>query len=326
MNDTSTRAVQEFERCGFKAKTVSVRHMPELRDDIEQWCRKGLLDTDLTAAYLQFGYDIESLLPHAGVVFIVAVPQPITRARFVYQGRPYEGDVPPTYIGGIDDGRVRDALARVVQAAGFGLARVRLPVKTLAVRSGLAKYGRNNITYVPGFGSFHRLVAFAADCRCDRDHWMELSMMRACQGCFRCGGNCPTRCIPSERFLLHAENCLTWHNERPETFADWIEPAWHNALVGCLRCQSVCPANRRQIDKVVPGPQFSEAETDLLVRKAEFAGLPEEDASQARQHLDGRYVRSICPESECAHQEPGHQGRAFIGRPPGPGDACPLLV
>jgi epoxyqueuosine reductase len=33
-----------------------------------------------------------------------------------------------------------------------------LPLKSLAVRSGLAAYGRNNVCYVPGMGSFLELV------------------------------------------------------------------------------------------------------------------------------------------------------------------------
>jgi epoxyqueuosine reductase len=276
MAETSTGAVRELERNGFKARTVSVRHLLELQEDIDKWQQPGWLDPNLTAAYLQFAYDVEALLPGARVVFIVAVPQPITRAGFVYEGKQFHADVPPTYIGAVDDGRVRDALASVIQPAGCGMARVRLPVKTLAVRSGLAKYGRNNISYVPGFGSFHRLVAFAADCACERDHWDELRMMSACKDCFGCRESCPTQCIPNDRFLLHAENCLTWHNEREDPFADWIKPFWHNALVGCMRCQLSCPVNRKQINNVVRGPQFSEEETALLLRRPSWTAMPED--------------------------------------------------
>jgi epoxyqueuosine reductase len=276
VTETATAAIRELERRGFRARTVSVQHLPELREDIEKWQRQGLLDQSLATAYLQFGYDAGSVLPGARTIFIVAIPQPITRAGFIFEGRRYVGDVPPTYIGSDDDARVKETLASVIQPAGGGMARVRLPVKTLAVRSGLAQYGRNNITYVPEFGSFHRLAAFAADCACEQDNWNERSAMQACHDCSWCADTCPTGCIPRDRFLIHAENCLTWHNERPDKFADWIEPTWHHALVGCLRCQSVCPANKRQVSKIVPGPQFSEAETLRLLQEPALTELPEE--------------------------------------------------
>ena len=134
------------------------------------------------------------------------------------------------------------------------------------MRSGLAQYGKNNITYVPGFGSFARLVAFASDCPCEQDSWGERRAMKACQQCRKCAESCPTGCISADRFLVHAENCLTWHNERAKPFADWIKPDWHNALIGCLGCQQVCPANRNQLTNIVDGPHFSEAETERLLR------------------------------------------------------------
>lgn len=276
MSETSTRAIEELERRGFKARTVSIQHLPELQEDIEKFQRQGLLDKYLTEVYLQFKYDIASVQPNASTIFIIAIPQPVTRARFAWKGKFYDGDVPPTYIGKTDDARVKDTLTGVIQPAGFKLARARLPVKTLAVLSGLAQYGKNNITYVPGFGSYHRLVAFIADCQCKQDSRDELKVMKACEKCFRCGEHCPTRCISTDRFLLHAENCLTLHNEREDTLADWIKPEWHNALIGCMRCQLVCPINKKQLDKIVPGPQFSEEETDLLLRKPPLDKLPEE--------------------------------------------------
>ena len=42
---------------------------------------------------------------------------------------------------------------------GFGVP----PLKMLAVRSGFAKYGRNNLTYVNGLGSRHSLGVFVID-------------------------------------------------------------------------------------------------------------------------------------------------------------------
>ncbi|MHB8105012.1 MAG: 4Fe-4S double cluster binding domain-containing protein [Dehalococcoidales bacterium] len=261
---------------GFKGRSVSIRHLPELQEDIEKHKRQNLLDKHLAEVYLKFDYDVLAALPGAQSLIIVAVPQPVMRASFIWQGKVCHGDVPPTYIGKVDDARVKDALTQIVGPAGFKVVRGRLPVKTLAVRSGLAQYGRNNITYVPGFGSFHRLVAFATDGLFQEDSWGELTMMKACETCFKCGDNCPTHCIPTDRFLVHAENCLTWHNEQADALANWIKPDWHNALIGCMRCQLICPVNKKQLNNVVPGPVFSEEETGLLLQKLPLASLPEE--------------------------------------------------
>ena len=261
---------------GAKQKTVSIRHLPELKEDIEKLQRQGLLDKHLAEAYLQFNYDVTAALPGAKSIIIVTIPQKLTRTVFNWQGKMYRCDIPPTYIGKADNAHVKDALTAIVGPDGFKVMRVHLPVKTLAVRSGLAQYGRNNITYVPGYGSYHQLAAFSTDCECQEDNWGELKMMKACEGCFRCRENCPTGCIPKDRSLLHAENCLTRHNERDDILESWIKPDWHNALIGCMRCQLVCPVNKNQLTNIVAGPVFSEAETTLLLQSTQLNTLPDE--------------------------------------------------
>lgn len=276
MSNIISEAGKELKKLGFKAKTVSTVHLPELQQDIDKFHRQGLLDKKLSDSYLRFQYGAPEDLPGATVIFIIAVPQPITRAKFTWQGTTYEADIPPTYIGKTDDTRVKDLLTSVLKPAGYRLDRARLPVKTLAVRSGLAQYGRNNITYVPGMGSFQRLVAFYSDCSIERDDWQELKVMKACETCFKCLENCPTQCISTGRFLIHAENCLTYLNEGEREFPDWVKPDWHNALIGCMRCQLICPINKTRIKKVAEGPAFSEKETGLLLQKVPFDKLAEE--------------------------------------------------
>jgi epoxyqueuosine reductase len=100
--------------------------------------------------------------------------------------------------------------------------------------------------------------------------------MKACETCLKCLENCPTQCISTDRFLIHAENCLTWLNENEGDFPDWVKPDWHNALIGCMRCQLICPVNKTQIKNVAEGPAFSEKETGLLLQKVPFDKLAEE--------------------------------------------------
>lgn len=248
-----------------------MRHLPELKEDLHKFMRRGLLDQRIAESYLKFNYEVSATLPGAHSLIVVAVPQPLTRLTFKWHGKPHTADIPPTYIGRVDDARAADALEKLFAPGGYKVTRVRLPVKTLAVRNGLAQYGRNNITYIPGAGSFHRLLSFATDAPLE-DGWGDLKTMPACADCSRCAQACPTHCIPADRFLIHAENCLTFHNESASTFPDWIRPHWHNALVGCMRCQLACPVNKNRL-KIAEGPAFSETETGLLLQKHPMATL-----------------------------------------------------
>ena len=94
-------------------------------------------------------------LAGARSIVIVAVPTPQMRIAFHWQGERVPVVAPPTYVSYTPRTEsVQAVLAAWLQREGYRLAKPRLPLKTLAVRSGLADYGRNNICYVPGMGSF----------------------------------------------------------------------------------------------------------------------------------------------------------------------------
>ncbi len=95
-----------------------------------------------------------------------------------------------------------------------------------------------------------------------------------CEGCRACLVACPTGAIAEERFLLHAERCLSFWNEKPSCvpFPPWIKPEWHNAIGGCLLCQQACPENHPFRHEIVEGPVFDEETTRLFL-----AGTKRED-------------------------------------------------
>jgi len=142
----------------------------------------------------------------------------------------------------------------------------------------LTAYGRNNIAYAPGWGSFHGLVSVYSDLPPGEDNWQQPQMLERCSLCKACRKSCPTQAVPSDRFLLRAERCLTFHNEMPGNvpFPDWIDPSWHNCLVGCMECQKVCPENKDVLGWVEEGPEFSEDETALIL-----SGSPMDSFAQA---------------------------------------------
>ncbi len=133
-------------------------------------------------------------------------------------------------------------------------------------------------------GSFMRLTAVYSDAPCEVDNWQEAKMMRACQDCNKCQKACPTGAISTDRFLLHAEKCLTYHNEKEANIPvpQWIKPEWHNCIVGCIRCQAACPENKPFLGTTGETAEFTEEETSLLLKAIPAEKLPNETLAKMR--------------------------------------------
>jgi epoxyqueuosine reductase len=263
---------------GYQGRIVAIHHVRDLQEEWEGCLSQGLLGEQVYQGHLsELSFDRPDSLPEAWSIIVVALPQPRTRFTFTWHGRELALDVPPTYLYWREaEQHARDMLTTILQPLGYQVAPAMLPEKLLVVRSGLGAYGRNSISYVPGLGSFHRPIALYSDLRCEADHWHDLRMLERCRDCAACQHNCPTGAIAADRFLLRAERCLTFHNERPADvpFPSWIDPGGHNCLVGCLHCQRVCPENRVVWPWVVEGASFTEQETALLRDGTSLDRLP----------------------------------------------------
>jgi len=283
---------------GYKGKIVSAKYIPDLQNSVKKFKDQRLLDPDFYEEYKKY-FDFEPKTGFGEVksLFMVAMPQPQYEIVFNWKNKEVPLKIPPTYLHGralINE--TKAFLTDLLKPSGHSVEFARLPQKTLAIRAGLAEYGRNNITYIQGLGSFHRLFTFYSDFPYEQDGWQELRMMDLCKECSACVRKCPTGAIPEDRFLLRAERCLTFHNEHPVDvpFPDWIDPSWHNCLVGCLHCQKVCPANEKVIKWTEPGPTFSEEETKLLLSGMAVEDLPEETKLKVEDHGLGYYL-SVYP-------------------------------
>ncbi|MHA1460654.1 MAG: 4Fe-4S double cluster binding domain-containing protein [Promethearchaeota archaeon] len=296
------KVIQDFyevlDAKGYKGKIVSARYIPDLQNSVKKFNDQQLLDSDFYEEYKKY-FDFEPKTEFGEVksLFMVAMPQPQYEIVFNWNNKEVPLKIPPTYLHGrrlINE--TKEFLTDLLKPSGHSVEFARLPQKTLAIRAGLAEYGRNNITYIKGLGSFHRLFTFYSDFPYEQDGWQELRMMDLCKECSACVRKCPTGAIPEDRFLLRAERCLTFHNEHPVDvpFPDWIDPSWHNCLVGCLHCQKVCPANEKVINWTEPGPTFSEEETKLLLNGTAIEDLPEETRSKVEEHGLGYYL-SVYP-------------------------------
>ena len=261
-------------REGYKASTVSIEHLSEVQAAVSRLVRQGLVSRRLSENW-NFYLENDAGLPQARTIIIVAVPQSLVRAVFQWQGKDHPAEIAPGYFYRADETRVEELLKNTLVNSGYNIVKVNLALKTLAVRSGLAEYGRNNIAYVPGMGSFLRLVAYYTDFPCEKDSWGGYQVMSACTDCTICRYNCPTGCFHSDRFLIRAENCLGFLGQRQPDFPYWVrlQPDWKNALVGCMRCQFVCPVNEPFIGNIREGPSFSEEETGQILEAVQLEQL-----------------------------------------------------
>lgn len=267
---------------GWRGTLVPVERLAEVETTIEGYHENGSLDDRLYDGILDgMVYEPPEELPEARSIVIVAVPVPPVRIFFHRNGESIPVVVPPTYTGYMARTEsVRQILGDFLEGNGHRLAGALLPLKTLAVRSGLAEYGRNNICYVDRLGSHLQLVGAFTDLPCEDHSWRRPEAMDLCSSCEECLRNCPTGAIIGSRFLLHAEICLTFHNENPGEFADWIKPEWHHCLIGCMRCQEVCPMNSDVAAGYDDLPSFTASETDLLIGDEPFETLPGETTAK----------------------------------------------
>lgn len=202
-----------------------------------------------------------------GTVVLVAKPRPAHQVSFVFGNETVDTLLPPTYF------RYRavfEDVRRDLAENGLPGARVEhlpAPLKALAARLGLTKYGRNNISYAPDMGSYLQLCGYLTDAALPdtgETRSLEESLLPECDSCSVCVSLCPTRAISEERMLIRAERCLTFANENPGSWPEWVSPRIHHCLLGCLECQLSCPANP-ELPVEETGLCFSASETEFLL-------------------------------------------------------------
>lgn len=272
----SRRPLQHADVAGqrliYNYATISVEHLDGLQGFIDRLDQDGRLSAHET--YRKYIHNARFALPEgfpkAKSIIAFALYVKLMRASFRSQGTAHEVLVPPQYYG---LGLPKDAVPDIVKneiVPGSEHRVERLPsghLKLLAVRSGLARYGRNNISYVEGMGSFLQLAAFVTDYEFP-DEWTDVAMMPQCETCRICLENCPTGAIREEEFVIDAGRCLPLYNEVPGEFPDWIPPDAHNAYIGCMRCQLPCPANRGVVEDAGRLPDITDEETRAILSEA----------------------------------------------------------
>jgi epoxyqueuosine reductase len=280
-----TTVLAALAEAGWTARVVAAERLEELRRRVAGILASGELPGG-TADHIadEVAFAVPPELPAVRSVVVGATARPLTRATLTVDGEPHEVVVPPHYAGYYTVPRgLTAALAEALAPTGHAAAGFEPPLKTLAVCSGLARYGRNNIAYVPGLGSYLLLAACATEAPPPADAaWDEPLQLDRCERCSACLRACPSGAISADRFLLQTDRCLTTVNEDEAPFPDWVDPAWHHCAVGCLRCQQACPENATVDLRVAPAEVFDEAESAAIL-----AGTPGgEHVPETREKLE----------------------------------------
>ena len=276
MVDVIQRTAEEHDG---KACVVTVDRLKDLKNDIEAFSHEQELNgfqKYIVNDMYQFNLSPVDF-PIRSVIVIASKGPAYAHVSFDWQGR----KIPAVSFARAYPGRAgaftetKRYLIECLEPMGYHIEPTgTLPLKRLAVCGGLAQYGRNNITYVGGMGSFHTLAAYFTDVPCEEDNWRNVTQMDCCDGCLACLGNCPTGALREDRFLIDTERCLSFFNEFPGDFPEWLPRSAHHCLYDCLMCQNVCPANRERIEDVIGLIEFDGPETEMLLAGTPMPELP----------------------------------------------------
>ncbi|MFX1484758.1 MAG: hypothetical protein ACFFCP_16395, partial [Promethearchaeota archaeon] len=197
-------------------------------DDFESMEDKGYVsNNEIFRNYISgVSYSLPETMPEAKSIIVLAVFVPMALVNFHYNETVHELVIPPQYYStGVEEDQIVETIQKnIIKEEGYRVesAEPYVLLKRLAVRSGLARYGRTNITYVKDFGSFIELFAFFTDYEFERDDWTEVKMLEECENCRLCRNRCQTGAIRGDPFVIDVEKCVTLYNEISGEFPDWI--------------------------------------------------------------------------------------------------------
>ncbi|WBW95919.1 4Fe-4S double cluster binding domain-containing protein [Oceanirhabdus sp. W0125-5] len=250
---------------GDRVKVISIEHLKELNDIIDNFKEKAELNNFqkwiINKLYQfetpEYDYKVNSII-------LLAIHHPFyAKVDFHKDGEK------KTFFSLVrsDFNKAEDYLRKYVEEKGYSIKPAKnLPLKRLGAHSGLAKYGRNNITYVDGLGSNFSYAAYFSDMICEEDTWGEVKNAEVCNKCNLCIEKCPTGAILKDKYLINNKKCLSYINEGPGKFPAWIPATAHHTLYDCLICQRTCPMNYEQLDNFIESISFTEEETNMLLK------------------------------------------------------------
>ena len=269
---------------GYRVAVGSVSVLEEVRNSLRKRREAG----EIEAGFYRDNLDIFTYLDGVPLenprsIILAAVPMPAHILVFIVGDKRIETILPPTYVRYRKTiAEVRDSLAATLLGSGFRVELLNAPLKALANRLGLLSYGRNNVGYIDGLGSYFQLVGLVSDMPFEAESPQPRpaeKLLPRCEKCRICAAACPTGAIDRERILLHAEKCYTLFSESLRPIPEGLQPPSPKCLIGCLRCQELCPENKGLLRHEKAAVSFDAGETEA------FLGM--------KPAADGRAVDSV---------------------------------
>jgi len=251
---------------GYRVAAADISLLEEVRSALKKRLQAGEIEPGFYRENLTFFTYLKGCpIKKPRSILLIAVPLPAYILSFSIGGKKIETILPPTYVRYrkiFED--VRDDLREALSGFRFRLELLSAPLKALANRMGLISYGRNNIGYISGIGSYFQLVGLVSDRRFGTKRLPPNPpepLLPRCQECRICAAACPTGAIDRERILIHADKCYTLFSESPNPIPEHLNPPSPKCLIGCLRCQELCPENKALLRHEAAAVSFDEEET-----------------------------------------------------------------
>jgi epoxyqueuosine reductase len=255
---------------GYKIGLASVELLQVVKDKLEtRKIRREIQSEFFNKYFSSFTYLKDGFIDKPGSIIIIARPRPAHTIDVEFMGKRKRFVFPPTYVKYKDV--FNEVLVDFKHSLGidkYQASLINAPLKSLAVHTGLAAYGKNNITYIPEFGSYFQLIGIVTNIPAEKKNGGQDGkeiMAERCQTCQACLQACPLQAISSERFLLFAEKCYVSYSESPEPFPSGMISPSPDCLIGCLKCQEVCPMNKGKLRYEDTGIYFTAAESEVII-------------------------------------------------------------
>ncbi|MBQ2754425.1 MAG: epoxyqueuosine reductase [Clostridia bacterium] len=118
-----------------------------------------------------------------------------------------------------------------------------LPEKHIAYLAGLGYFGKNNLLYSEGLGSYFNIGLVLTDLEIEPDKPVDTT----CQQCDRCVKACPGGAL-GDGFCLEAEKCASYLTQKEVPLTkEQKDILKHNPYtLGCDICADVCPLNKEK--------------------------------------------------------------------------------
>jgi epoxyqueuosine reductase len=253
----------------IKNEVISIKRLQELQADFDKTEQDGnLSNNEVFRSYIgNFKFQVPESLPDSKYIVVLAIEHNLAKINFHLNGHTNEiiFSYPYHKLGVSVEEMGKLVEKEIIKNTGYKVEHNRtMHLKLLAVRSGLGRYGRNNICYVGDLGSFLSIYTFFTNYDFQNDNWHELRLLDECENCSICYDNCPTGAVSEDSFVIDIEKCIPLYNEIQGEFPEWFQSDIHSSLMGCIRCQQYCPANQKAIEKIIQLEDITEEETKMI--------------------------------------------------------------